>query len=138
MTTQLAAIMKDTMAKGKEDKLKHKWPRIPETVFYTPMSGKHINYGNFIYRVWRPALERAEFARRTPHDMRHTYATLRLSAGHPIAEVSKEMGHSNPNITYKTYYEFLPKESTSDIDILDQVSLQPNAPHVHLTQKGFK
>lgn len=51
--------------------------------------------------------------------MRHTYATLRLSAGHPIAEVSKEMGHSNPTITYRTYYEFLPKESTSDIDILD-------------------
>lgn len=119
MTTQLAAIIQSAMRQGKADKLKYGWEQVPEHVFYSPESGNHINYGNFVYRVWRLALEEAELPHRTPHDMRHTYATLRLSVGHPIAEVSKEMGHSTPNITYRTYYEFLPKESTSDIDILD-------------------
>jgi integrase len=119
MTTQLTAIIQKAMKQGKADKLKHGWGQVPEHVFYSPESGKHINYGNFVYRVWRLALEKAALPHRTPHDMRHTYATLRVSAGHPIAEVSKEMGHSTPNITYRTYYEFLPKESTSDIDILD-------------------
>ena len=127
MTTQLAAIMKDVLKQGKADKLKYGWSRIPIHVFYNKVSGKHINYGNFVYRFWRPALEEAELPHHTPHDMRHTYATLRLSAGHPIAEVSKEMGHSNPNITYKTYYEFLPKESTSDIDILDGGNVRKSA-----------
>jgi integrase len=119
MTTQLAAIIQRAMKQGKADKLKYGWEQVPEQVFYSPESGNHVNYGNFVYRVWRLALEEAELPHRTPHDMRHTYATLRLSAGHPLAEVSKEMGHSTPNITYRTYYEFLPKESTSDIDILD-------------------
>jgi integrase len=51
--------------------------------------------------------------------MRHTYATLRLSKGDSLAEVSKEMGHRSPDITYKTYYKWLPKESRSNIDELD-------------------
>ncbi|MEA3548854.1 MAG: tyrosine-type recombinase/integrase [Thermodesulfobacteriota bacterium] len=101
---------------------------MPVTVHYAPESGKHINYENFVYRIWRPALEKSGLPHHTPHDMRHTYATLRLSAGHPIAEVSKEMGHSNPTITYRTYYEFLPKESTSDIDILDAATTDKTAP----------
>jgi|GEM_PF-1765874 hypothetical protein len=47
--------------------------------------------------------------------MRHTYATLRLSKG-----VSKEMGHGNTDLTYKTYYKWLPKESRTNIDELDE------------------
>lgn len=53
--------------------------------------------------------------------MRHTYATLRLSKGDSLAEVSKEMGHSSAEITYKTYYKWLPKESRTDIDVNLQV-----------------
>ncbi|MGV8080315.1 MAG: hypothetical protein AB2L22_09685 [Syntrophales bacterium] len=51
--------------------------------------------------------------------MRHTYATLRLSKGDPLAEVSKEMGHGTPIITYRTYYKWLPSESRTNIDELD-------------------
>ena len=58
-------------------------------------------------------------SRRTPHDMRHTYATLRLSNGDSLAEVSKEMGHASADITFRTYYMWLPKESRTDIDALD-------------------
>ena len=82
-------------------------------------TGKRLHQGNFINRVWHPAVERAGLSHRTPHDMRHTYATLRLSLGHPLAEVSKEMGHSTTDITYRTYYKWIPSESISDIDRLD-------------------
>jgi integrase len=61
--------------------------------------------------------------------MRHTYATLRLSKGYWLAEVSKEVGHASAEITYKTYYKWLPKESRTDIDELD--SLHPPAPQLH-------
>ena len=57
--------------------------------------------------------------------MRHTYATLRSSKGDSLAEVSKEMGHSSAEITYKTYYRWMPKESLTDIDELD--NRQPDA-----------
>ena len=36
-----------------------------------------------------------------------------------MAEVSKEMGHGSADITFRTYYKWLPKESKTDIDTLD-------------------
>ena len=84
--------------------------------------------------MWNKANEKAKMIRRTPHDMRHTYATLRLSKGDSLAEVSKEMGHSTPNLTYTTYYKWLPQESISNIDELDDGwgnKVQPSAPYTH-------
>jgi integrase len=78
-----------------------------------------LNYNNFLNRIWNRAMEKTGLRRRTPHDMRHTYATLRLSKGDSLAEVSKEMGHSSSDITYKTYYTWLPRESRTNIDELD-------------------
>ena len=81
--------------------------------------GGYLNYYNFVDRIWNRAIEVSGLRKRTIHDLRHTYATLRLSKGDSLAEVSKEMGHSSPDITYKYYYKWLPKESRSNIDELD-------------------
>jgi integrase len=66
--------------------------------------------------------------------MRHTYATLRLSKGDSLAEVSKEMGHSTPDITYRVYYKWLPKESRSHIDELDSLTIAPPSPSATTTR----
>lgn len=95
-----------------------KWDELPEWVFPNE-AGNRINYGNFLNRIWNKAMKLTGLRRRTPHDMRHTYATLRLSNGDSLAEVSKEMGHGSPDITFRTYYKWLPKESRTDIDKLD-------------------
>lgn len=52
---------------------------------------------------WRDALKKAGLAQRPPGQMRHTFATLALSAGVPIDAVSKMLGHANIGITL-TYY----------------------------------
>ena len=119
MTSQLIETLRGHRNALKEEKLRKKWNSVPEWVFPN-QEGGFINYGNFLDRVWNPTMEKSKLRRRTPHDMRHTYATLRLSKGDSLAEVSKEMGHSTPDITYKTYYKWLPKESRSDIDELDK------------------
>ncbi|SPD73584.1 hypothetical protein PITCH_A190160 [uncultured Desulfobacterium sp.] len=118
MTTQLIEVLKKHRQQAKEEKLKKGWDEVPEWVFYNE-DGQFINYYNFIPRVWNRAMERSGLRRRTPHDMRHSYATLRLSKGDSLAEVSKEMGHGSTDITYRTYYKWLPKESRSDINELD-------------------
>jgi hypothetical protein len=41
-----------------------------------------------------------------------------LSKGDSLAEGSKEMRHSTTDITYRTYYKWLPKDSRPDIDEL--------------------
>jgi integrase len=43
------------------------------------------------------------------HRLRHTYATIVLSRGVPVAEVSRHLGHSSPAVTYATYAHVLPE-----------------------------
>ena len=135
MTSQLVEELKALMTSRKAETLKKGWSQVPEWVFCNE-EGNFTNTDNLRHRVWKKAVKKSELRRRTPHDMRHTYATLRLSKGDSLAEVSKEMGHSSAEITYKTYYKWLPKESRTDIDELDnpQPKTQPSATY---TQPNF-
>ena len=63
------------------------------------------------------------------HDLRHTYATIRLLSGHNIGDVSYQLGHSSIKITYDTYGHWLPGKFKSEVDELD--TLHPDAPHMH-------
>ena len=123
MTAYLIEVLQDQKKIAKEAKLKKGWDQVPEWLFFNA-DGSYLNYGNFMHRVWNKAAEKSKLQRRTPHDMRHTYATLRLSMGDSLAEVSKEMGHATPDITYRTYYKWIPKLSVSNIDELDKRMLE--------------
>ena len=88
MTSQLYQVLKAQRQRIKEDKLRRGWSEVPEWIFCNE-NGGYLNYGNFINRVWNKGVEKSGLKKRTPHDMRHTYATLRLSKGDSLAEVSK-------------------------------------------------
>lgn len=118
MSQQLVEVLKIQDKRQKEEKLKKGWLDLPAWVFHCA-DGNHLAYSSFVRLFWNKAIEKSKLLKRTPHDMRHTYATLRLSKGDSIAEVSKEMGHGTPDITFKTYYKWMPRESRSSIDELD-------------------
>lgn len=118
MTNQLCQVLKEHRNYARKQAMKNGWGSPPEWLFYNE-EGSFLNYGNFLSRIWNRAIKKSELLRRTPHDMRHSYATLRLSKGDSLAEVSKEMGHKSTKLTFDTYFKWLPKESTSNIDELD-------------------
>jgi len=60
------------------------------------------------------AAARAQVQQITPHDLRHTAASLAISAGANVLAVSRMLGHENPQMTLKTYADLF------DTD-LDQV-----------------
>jgi integrase len=132
MTSQLINELESLLTVRKQEKLKRGWDDMPGWVFCND-SGGFLDYGNFLHRTWNRSMEKSGLLRRTPHDMRHTYATLRLSKGDSLAEVSKEMGHSSSDITYRTYYKWLPSESLTDIDELDNA--QPSATQAQPAKK---
>lgn len=61
------------------------------TIFSAPMGGPVV-LRNFRRRDWVRAVARAGFDKRPPYQMRHTYATLALSAGADIYWVSRQLG----------------------------------------------
>jgi integrase len=76
-------------------------------------SGGFLSRQNFDRRDFKRVLAKAQaesefdYEGHTFHDLRHTCATLLLSEGEPITEVSKRLGHASPQITLTTYAHVL-------------------------------
>ncbi len=82
-------------------------------------------------------LDKADLPHMRVHDLRHSYATIRLMKGHNIGDVSYQMGHSSIKITFDTYTHWIPGRFQSQVDDLDlQTKTQPNATQVHLQKMG--
>jgi len=65
-----------------------------------------VSYASFGH-AFREAAKAAGWASH-PHWLRHTFASVALSNGVPITDVSRWLGHRDINITYKTYGHLVP------------------------------
>ena len=74
-------------------------------------------------------LEKAGIPHIRVHDLRHTYATIRLLRGHNIGDVCHQLGHSSIKITYDIYGHWIPGKFQSEVDSLDYAD-EP-APYAH-------
>ncbi|MEK4083798.1 site-specific integrase [Psychrobacillus sp. FSL K6-1415] len=69
-----------------------------------------------IVRVMKRILKTAKVPNIRFHDIRHTHASILISAGVDIVKISKRLGHANPKITLEFYAHLLPN---TDCDIAD-------------------
>jgi integrase len=68
----------------------------------------------------------------TLHDLRHTYATLRLAKGDNLIDVSKQLGHKDATTTLRHYADWMPQDDyRHQINELDSIHLP--APYTHPT-----
>jgi len=58
---------------------------------FTNESGRIIDVNNWRNRVFNKTLKKAGMRRIRIHDIRHSYATIRIQAGHNIADVSNQL-----------------------------------------------
>lgn len=65
------------------------------------------------------------------HDLRHSYATLRILKNDNLLDVSKQLGHHSVSFTIDRYGHWIPGEHKSQVDELD--NLHPAAPYAHPT-----
>jgi integrase len=63
---------------------------------------------NFMARIFRPAVRRADLAPLRFHDLRHTYAALMVAAGAHPKLLQAQLGHSSINVTLNTYGHLFP------------------------------
>jgi integrase len=76
-------------------------------VFPSP-NGHVWRKDNFMARVFRPAVRRAELAPLRFHDLRHTYAALMVAAGAHPKLLQAQLGHTSINVTLNTYGHLFP------------------------------
>lgn len=71
--------------------------------------------GWFVFAVKRAQEKNSSFPSVTPHDLRHTAASLAISAGANVKAVQRMLGHASAAMTLDTYADLFE-------DDLDEVS----------------
>jgi Phage integrase family len=69
----------------------------------------------------------------TPHDLRHTCASLAVSSGANVLAVSRMLGHKDPSITLRIYADLFDSDLDAvavslDVKIADSVQSVSKAP----------
>jgi len=99
---------------------------------FTNQNGKIIDKDSWRRRIFNKALSKSEIRRIRIHDLRHTYATLRISKGDNVTDVSNQLGHHSVKLTMDVYYQWFPGKKKSEVDGLDDPSFSHlNAPPLH-------
>ena len=64
----------------------------------------------------------------TVHSLRHTYASLMLAKGAPLAWVSRQLGHANVTTTLDFYAWALPQGDAALASLVDPVTTRDQTP----------
>lgn len=84
------------------------------------------NGGTLRVSLWRPRVfnvardSLADFPMVTPNDLRHTAASLAVSAGGNVLTLARMLGHEDPSLTLKTYADLFDTDLDALADVLDQ------------------
>jgi integrase len=86
--------------------------------------GGVLRAGNFRNRVFNAAVARCiekddTFPRLTPHDLRHTAASLAVSAGANIKSVQRMLGHASAAMTLDVYADLFDDDLDDVANALD-------------------
>ena len=74
--------------------------RLPSAWVFPSHAGTFLDESN-VRKAFNRVLDKADFRRGGPHQMRQTFASLLLQAGEPITYVSRQMGHRGASITLR-------------------------------------
>jgi integrase len=108
LTDELATQM---VGKGREDLL------------FSAAKGGPLRVSTWRPRVFNPARDSLkDFPRVTPNDLRHTAASLAVSAGGNVLALAlaRTLGHEDPSLTLRTYADLFDSDLDALADILDQ------------------
>lgn len=86
---------------------------------YDHMKLPHSKGGWFAYAVRRSQQTQPGFPRVTPHDMRHTAASLSISAGANVKAVQRMLGPASAAMTLDVYADLFDDDLNAVADRLD-------------------
>jgi integrase len=139
MTPQLSETLKEHRRRQIKKALASGKGETSEWVF-TDKDGEQIVTNHWRAQVFKRALEKGKLRKVRIHDLRHTYATLRISKGDNITDVSKQLGHHSVKLTLGVYTHWTPGGKKSEVDAVDSPILThlvgPYAHPEHVERKS--
>jgi integrase len=96
------------------------WTSLPlghDLVFRTAI-GTPVDPANFRHETYK-ATEAAGIGRWTPHELRHSAASLLIAQGVPVKTISETLGHSSIRVTLDVYGHLLDEGKRAAADAMD-------------------
>jgi integrase len=112
----------------------------PDDLVFTTWRGAPLRNRNFKRDVFDPASTAAGLTGLTPHELRHTAASLAVSAGANVKAVQKMLGHSSAAMTLDVYSGLFDDDLDGVADRMDSLlgvsNLRHDAEVIHLPEIG--
>lgn len=108
--------------------------RSANDLLFPARAGGYLKRPSYDSTGWfNRAVERAKVQTITPHDLRHTCASLAVSAGANVLAVSRMLGHKDPSVTLRIYADLFDSDLDAvavnlDAKIADSVQTVSKAP----------
>lgn len=99
--------------------LEHR-PDDPDALVFVARVGGPLRYNDWLRYLWQPATRRAGLDGLTPHELRHTAASLLIAAGADPKSVQEQLGHASITITYDVYGHLFDQHLDEVLDRLDE------------------
>jgi integrase len=99
----------------------------PEDVLFSSPNGEPIRLANWRQRVWDPAVAAAGLTGLTPHDLRHTAASLTIASGASVKHVQRMLGHKDAAMTLNVYASLFEDDLDDVSNRLDAALLEAAA-----------
>ncbi len=103
-----------------------KWPPGPTGLLFHDGGGNPVRRSTF-YRSWRPACAAVDLAGFNVRNLRHTGASLAITAGADVEHLAGRLGHSSSTVTSKIYTEIFEGRDREIADRLERLARDPDA-----------
>ncbi|HWF29928.1 MAG TPA: site-specific integrase, partial [Mycobacterium sp.] len=92
-----------------------------EDLLFSASKGGPLRVSHWRPRVFNAARDSLkDFPKVTPNDLRHTAASLAVSAGGNVLALARMLGHEDPSLTLRTYADLFDSDLDALADVLDQ------------------
>ncbi|MGH3459585.1 tyrosine-type recombinase/integrase [Aeromicrobium sp.] len=99
----------------------------PDDLVFTSPRGNALRNQNFRSRSFRPAAAVIGIPTLTPHDLRHTAASLAVQAGANVKAVQRMLGHASAAMTLDVYAGLFGDDLDAVADRLDEAAARARA-----------
>lgn len=89
--------------------------------------GDALDYGYFRRAYFQPSVKKLALGNVTIHSLRHTAASLLVSLGAPILDVSRVLGHASAKMTLDIYGHSYSENAAAWVEKLGELYIQPEA-----------
>lgn len=113
-------ILRSHYDRQQEERLSAKENWKEHGLIFTTSNGTPIHPRNLL-RDFKKVLKNAGLPDIRFHDLRHTSASLLLSQGIPVIEVSRRLGHSRASLTLDVYGHLIPGMQSQVAELIDEL-----------------